>query len=65
MSYSINLEMKDGTLTLASHSGDIPDGKYTLGGHEDESTRNISISATRYEGEHYHIAIQASAHAKK
>jgi hypothetical protein len=62
MSYHIHLEMKDGNLVIHSSTGDIPDGKFALAGHENGTVNSISVTHYDHSGA---IAIQATAHAKK
>jgi hypothetical protein len=62
MSYIIHVEMKDGNLVIHSSTGDIPDGKFVISGHEDGAASSIGVTYHDHSGA---IAIQASAHAKK
>jgi hypothetical protein len=62
MSYTIHVEMKDGQLAIHSSTGDIPDGKFVISGHEDGTANSISVTHHDHSGA---TAIYASAHAKK
>jgi hypothetical protein len=62
MSYSFAAEMKDGQLVFHSPSGDIPEGKFHISGHEDEHGRSLSIS--RQDKDDAHVVLSASAHAR-
>jgi hypothetical protein len=62
MSYTIHVEMKDGNLAIHSSTGDIPDGRFVIAGHEDNTTNSIGVTYHDHSGA---TVIQASAHAKK
>jgi len=44
VSYSFTVEAKDGTLTVGGQSGTIPDGKFSVSGHGDDSSHNLGVS---------------------
>ncbi len=46
MSYNFQVDAKDGVLTIADQVGQVPDGRYSVAGHDDEASRNISVSLT-------------------
>ena len=43
MSYQIQVQVTDGTPVIASVSGTVPDGDFSIGGHEDESLPSLSV----------------------
>jgi hypothetical protein len=63
MSYSFAAEMKDGQMVILSSSGDIPEGKFHVSGHEDDTERTISV--TRQDKDTLHVLLSASGHARK
>ena len=63
MSYQITVEVKDGVPVVASYTpGQVPEGRFTLSGHEDGSW--LSIGVTRYDDGNSQVA-QASSYAKR
>jgi hypothetical protein len=62
MSYNIHLEMKDGNLSVHSVTGDVPEGKFNVAGHEDDSAHSISVTRYNQRGE---TVVQATSHGKK
>lgn len=63
MSYSFQVEAKDGELTIANPSQpNVPDGRFTVNGHEEDAW--LSIGVTRYDGNNTQIA-QASGYGRR
>jgi hypothetical protein len=62
VSYSFTVEAKDGVLTAGGQSGTIPDGKYSVSGHEDDTTHNLGVA--RFD-EHGQQVLGASAYGRK
>lgn len=50
MSYSITLKAENGTVTVATVSGTVPDGTYSISGHEDANYVNLSAQRTDANG---------------
>lgn len=44
MSYSVNVKVTPDGVEIDRVSGTVPEGIYTIGGHEDESGHSISVS---------------------
>jgi hypothetical protein len=44
MSYSIRIEVTDGTATLAEQQGSVPDGTLTVAGHSDTHHETLSVA---------------------
>ena len=62
MSYSFQVEVKDGQPTVGVLAATVPDGKYTVNGHEEDAW--LSIGVTRWNAENVQIA-QANSYAKR
>jgi hypothetical protein len=62
VSYSFTVEAKDGVLTIDGQSGTIPDGKFSVSGHDDETTHNIGTSRFDEQGQQ---VLGASAYGRK
>lgn len=52
MSYSFSLTVKDGVVAVSegSNTTHVPDGKFTIAGHEDAGSRSISVMRTGSDG---------------
>jgi hypothetical protein len=46
LSYSFVVEAKDNVLTIATQTAEVPDGKYQVNGHEDGTSRSITVTRT-------------------
>ena len=44
MSYSFHLRVSGGTVQLENVSGTVPDGSFTVAGHEDDASASISVN---------------------
>lgn len=62
MSYGFTVEAKDGELTVTGQSGVIPDGRYSVNGHGDDSSHNIGVA--RFD-EHGQQVLGTSAYGRK
>jgi hypothetical protein len=62
MSYTFVVRVEGSAVGVDSVTGDIPEGKYTVNGHDDE--RNRSLTVTRFTQAGL-IAVQASANASR
>jgi hypothetical protein len=61
VSYSVNLEVTGGTVTVSSTGGTVPDGLFAISGHEDSGS--VSVGVSRTDASSVPI-VQASAYAK-
>lgn len=43
MSYQITVVCRNGVVTLGEGGGDVPDGSWTIGGHEDSHSASINV----------------------
>jgi hypothetical protein len=50
MSYSVNLKSQDGTVTVTGTSGTVPDGTWTVNGHEDANYASVGVARAKPEG---------------
>jgi hypothetical protein len=64
MSYSFTVSAKDGTLTVEGDTPHVhvPDGRFTIGGHEEAEWLSLSVYRQDPEG---HQVAQASSYAKR
>jgi hypothetical protein len=62
MSFSIQLEVKNNQITVQGQSTEVPDGRYSISGHEDSSGR--SFSAARYSLEPVELISSAASHQR-
>jgi hypothetical protein len=61
MSYSIQLEVRDNVVTVKGQTTEIPDGQYSVNGHESERECTISVARYAPPGPAGEIALVASA----
>jgi hypothetical protein len=47
VSWSISLTVKDGTVTVASTGGTLPEGSVSVSGHQDETYDSLNVSVGR------------------
>jgi hypothetical protein len=59
MSYSLHLKAEKGFISLASQSGDIPDGSFEISGHRDERGTYLQIARRQPDGTH----VEAASHS--
>ena len=62
MSYSFQVEAKDNKLSVVNLTAEVPDGKYTVNGHDGETDRNIGV--VRFDGSS-NVVAQANAFARR
>jgi hypothetical protein len=62
LSYSFQVEAKDNKLSVVSQTAEVPDGKYTVNGHDSETDRNLG--AVRFDGSG-NVVVQANAFARR
>lgn len=43
MSYSVEVRVKDGTASVTT-SGEVPEGSFTVAGHEDDSQSSLNVT---------------------
>lgn len=61
MSYQITVEHRAGQFDV-HHSGDVPEGRFVVSGHEDDSNRSVAVVVYDAEGRQLHQA--GSQHSK-
>jgi hypothetical protein len=62
VSYSFQVTAKDSVLTVAEPIGAVPDGRYTVNGHEDGGFRTIGV--TQFDEDNTQVA-QATGYARR
>lgn len=62
MSYNVTVEVAEGTATVTT-SGEVPDGEFTIHGHEDATRREIGVTRRGADGRY--IAAANSTHYKE
>ena len=62
MSYSFNIEAKGNKLSVVGQTTEVPDGKYTVNGHEEAEW--LSVGVTRFDDEGKQVA-QATGYARR
>lgn len=62
MSYTLTVVVK-GAETSVTHSGDVPDGEFTIHGHEDATQR--VFGATQRGADGRYVAAATSTHYKE
>lgn len=62
MSYSVNVRVHLGEATVTA-TGDVPDGEFTVTGHEDDSRRMLSVARRDADGRYAQQA--GSVHYKE
>lgn len=50
MSYNLSLKVEHGFVTLASMSGDVPEGHFDISGHNDQTGSNLQIMRRKPNG---------------
>lgn len=55
MSYSLTVAVVDG-MPSVTHSGDVPDGTFTVSGHEDDKARNLGVTRQGTDGRYIESA---------
>lgn len=55
MSFSIAVRVSDGTATVTT-GGDVPDGYFEVAGHEDDASRQLSITRRGADGRYVQSA---------
>jgi hypothetical protein len=63
MSYSIQLEVRDNVVTVKGQTNEVPDGQYSVNGHESDRERTISVAQYAPPGPAGEITLLASASA--
>jgi hypothetical protein len=46
VSYSFVVQAKDNVLTVSGQTAEVPDGNYQVNGHEDDTSRSITVTRT-------------------
>lgn len=62
MSYTISVRTEDGQASVQV-SGEVPDGVFTVSGHEDDSQRQLSVTRQGLDGRY--VATAGHTHYKE